>query len=172
MIIVLDANLLLLLIVGMAGRDYISIHRRLRAYTAADFILLTQLLAAAPKIIVTPNTLTETSNLAGQIGEPARSRIYQMFRALVAGDGVEEVYSASKLAVARTEFERLGLTDSCLLNVTTATYLLLTVDLDLYLAAQRRGLKALQLPPRIVMRACLRQSNFAARARQDTQPAS
>src|ERR1700674_3017507 len=68
MIIILDSNLLLLFIVGTASRDYISKHKRLQAYRDVDFTLLTQMLAAAPKIVLTPNTLTEVSNLARQIG--------------------------------------------------------------------------------------------------------
>jgi hypothetical protein len=55
-IIILDAHLLLLLIVGTASRDYIAMHRRLRAYTDSDFTLLTGMLTAAAKIVVTPNT--------------------------------------------------------------------------------------------------------------------
>jgi hypothetical protein len=141
MIIILDAQLLLLLLVGMTSRDYIAVHRRLKAYTDADFTLLTQLLDAASKLVVTPNTLTETSNLAGYIAEPARTRIYQAFRAVVAADGTEERYAESKVAVNRMEFERIGLTDSCLLHIANAPHMLLTADLNLYLAASAQGLQ-------------------------------
>ena len=141
MTIILDAHLLLLLIVGTTSRDYITAHRRLREYTDADFLLLTQMLTAASKIVVTPNTLTEASNLAGYIAEPARTRIYQTFRAIVAADGTEERYTESKVAVTRTEFERIGLTDSCLLQIATAPHMLLTSDLQLYLAALNQGLQ-------------------------------
>jgi hypothetical protein len=140
MIIILDAQLLLLLLVGLTSRDYIAVHKRLQAYTDADFTLLTQLLAAASKLVVTPNTLTETSNLAGYIAEPARTRIYQTFRALVGSDGIEEWYAESKVAVTRNEFYRLGLTDSCLLDIATTPHMLLTADLPLYLAALNLGL--------------------------------
>ena len=139
--IILDAHLLLLLIVGTTSRDYIAAHRRLRAYTAADFTLLTGLLTAAVKIVVTPNTLTETSNLVAYIAEPARTRIYQTFRAIVAADGTEERYAESKIAVNRKEFERIGLTDSCLLQIATVPHLILTADLELYLAASDQGLQ-------------------------------
>lgn len=141
MMIILDAHLLLLLIVGTASRDYITTHRRLKAYTDADFMLLTQILTTASKIIVTPNNVTETSNLAGYIAEPARTRIYQTFRALVAADGTEERYAESKVAVTRAEFARIGLTDSCLLHIGTPPHMLLTADLDLYLAAASQGVQ-------------------------------
>ncbi len=99
------------------------------------------MLAAASKIVVTPNTLTETSNLAAYIAEPARTRIYQTFRAVVSADETEERYAESKVAVNRAEFERIGLTDSCLLDITTAPHMLLTADLELYLAALNQGLQ-------------------------------
>jgi hypothetical protein len=140
--IILDACLLLLLVVGTASRDYITKHRRLQAYTDADFILLTQILSRATKVIVTPNTLTETSNLAGYIAEPARAHIYELLRVLVEAAETEEQYIESKVATARTEFVRLGLTDSALLQLATESHILLTVDLDLYLAALKQGLKA------------------------------
>lgn len=57
--IVLDTNLLVLLIVGIASPTYIAIHKQLRAYSLQDFDLLTRLLETASRIIVTPNTLTE-----------------------------------------------------------------------------------------------------------------
>ena len=98
MIIILDACLLLLLVVGTASLDYIAKHRRLRAYTATDFILLGQMLSRATKVIVTPNTLTETSNLAGYIAEPARTHIYEVLRALVDAAETEEQYVVSKVA--------------------------------------------------------------------------
>jgi len=141
-IIILDACLLLLLVVGTASLDYIAKHRRLRAYTATDFILLGQMLSRATKVIVTPNTLTETSNLAGYIAEPARTHIYEVLRALVEAAETEEQYVVSKVAAAHTEFVRLGLTDSALLQLATESHTLLTVDLDLYLAALKQGLKA------------------------------
>jgi hypothetical protein len=140
--IILDTPLLLLLVVGTASRDYISKHRRLKAYTDADFILLTRILSRATKVIVTPNTLRETSNLAGYIAEPARTHIYELLRALAEAAETEEQYIESKVATARTEFVRLGLTDSALLQLATTSHTLLTVDLDLYLAALKQGLNA------------------------------
>ena len=61
-VIVLDANLLLLLVVGLTSRAYISKHKRLQGYEELDFDLLICLIGSA-NVIVTPNTLTETSNL-------------------------------------------------------------------------------------------------------------
>lgn len=142
MTIILDANLLLLLVVGSADRSFITKHKRLRSYTDEDFDLLRLFLSRASSIIVTPNALTEASNLAGYISDPARTTIYQMFRAIVQTPTCIEFAVESKLAVSRTEFIRLGLTDSVLLHLATDSHTLLTADVDLYLAAIAQGLKA------------------------------
>jgi hypothetical protein len=140
--VIIDANLLLLLAVGIASQDYIGVHRRLRAYRVEDFGLLSDLLARASKVLVTPNILTEASNLAGYIAEPARGRIYLALKTLV-GEAVEERYVESKEAVARDEFIRIGLTDCAILQMPKSSCAVLTADLDLYLAALRAGFQAL-----------------------------
>ena len=137
---VVDANLLLLLVVGTAGEKYISKHKRLAEYTAADYKLLAQTISCVDRIIVTPNTLTETSNLLGYIAEPDRSYLYEVFRLLIGT--AEEKYYASKQSSQRHEFPKLGLTDSALLEAVSDDNPLLTVDLDLYLAALANGGKA------------------------------
>ena len=139
--IVLDANLLVLLIVGIASPTYIGIHKRLRAYSLQDFDLLTRLLETASRIIVTPNTLTEAVNLGRQIKEPARTRILQAFRSVVAD--TTEIYIASVQASRRNEFLRLGLTDAVVLGSAAAQDTIVTADLDLYLEAARQGRKVI-----------------------------
>ena len=138
-VIVLDANLLLLLVVGLTSRAYISKHKRLQGYEELDFDLLICLIGSAD-VIVTPNTLTETSNLVGQIREPARKQIYQRIRQMLTR--LEERYIQSARAAEYKEFPRLGLADAAQLDVTGESHTLLTSDLDLYLAATARGLKA------------------------------
>ena len=135
--IILDANLLILLVVGSASRSYIAKHKRLRAYTEKDFALLVDMLSIAPRIIVTPNTVTETSNLIVQISDPARSHISAAFRALLTA--TDEIYVESKEAAVHTAFPRLGLTDSVLLKLVADQHILLTADFDLYHEAIRRG---------------------------------
>lgn len=138
--LILDTNLLLLLVVGSASKEYISKHKRLRAYSEIDFDLLTELISPAPSILVTPNTLTETSNLIGHIAEPARTKILEVFCDYIRA--ADEHYCESRQAIGRKEFLRLGLTDSVLLHETTNSFILLTADLNLYLAAVNEGYPA------------------------------
>jgi hypothetical protein len=136
---VLDTNLLVLLVVGIASPRYISAHKRLWAYTQGDYLLLTEMLTPASGIIVTPNTLTEAVNLGLQIAEPARGRIAMVIRQLV--QETRETYIESKEASRRPEFLRIGLTDTVVLDASAKTHIIITADLALYLEATRQGQK-------------------------------
>ncbi len=125
----------------MTSREYILRHKRLQAYSEADFDLPTGFVSAAVKVAVTPITLTETSNLVRQIGEPVRACIYEFFRRLVRS--TDEHYIESRDAAERNEFIRLGLTDSILLQPMTDWDVLLTAELGLYLAAANQGLNVI-----------------------------
>ena len=135
--VVLDANLLVLLTVGTASKTYIARHKRLPAYTLRDYDLLLELLSSAKQVIVTPNTVTEASNLVRQIGGPPRAHIAEVFRRFL--HTVQEKYVASQHAAASTAYVRLGIADAALLHNDFAEYVLLTADLDLYLEAARQG---------------------------------
>ena len=135
--IFIDSNLLVLLTVGSVGRDLISRHRRLREYTAEDYDVLRNLIRPVERILVTPNTLTETSNLLSQHGEPERSRFLDRLRFIIHES--EEVVIASSEASDNSDFSRLGLTDAVLLEAVTDETPVLTVDLGLYLAALEKS---------------------------------
>jgi hypothetical protein len=141
LILIIDTNLLVLFIVGITNRNLITKHRRLKAFSLDDFDLLCQLIESSLQILVTPNTLTETSNLLGYIDEPARSQLFETFRKLI--QKTSEVYVDSRIASNTEEFHRLGLTDSGLLEITGKSRTILTTDLDLYISALSRGLLAI-----------------------------
>ena len=125
----LDANILLLLVTGLASPSYIAIHKRLRAYSTKDHVLLQKLLSTASGIVVTPNIVTETSNLARYTGKPVRGDILRVLRALLHETG--EIYIESRVAAGHPAFPRLGLTDAALLQAEFAGHVLLAADLDL-----------------------------------------
>jgi len=132
--IVLDTNLLILLVVGLTNEKYISSHKSLSAFSVEDFRLLRTSLEETKSLIVTPNTLTETSNLLRYIKEPAKSEIHGVFDAFVRKS--REVYVKSNEACLRQEFVRLGLTDNAILEVAKNDVLILSADLDLCIAAE------------------------------------
>ena len=129
----LDTNLLILLIVGGVDTCIIAKHRRLSDYTEDDYVLLLVILEEASRIFVTPNTLTEASNLLAQHGEPERSLLMAGLRYLI--DESEEIVVSSALASAHPEFSRLGLTDVALLEAISLETPLITADMNLYAAA-------------------------------------
>jgi hypothetical protein len=87
--------------------------------------------------------LTETSNLAKRIPDPAaRTQIYATLRDFVGLSTTNECVVLSAIGVQDKDFLRLGLTDVAILELLRNSYTLLTVDLDLYLAALQRGMEA------------------------------
>lgn len=133
----IDANLLVLLVAGSTNRDLITKHRRLREYSEEDYDILLNVIGQVERVYVTPNTLTEASNLLSQHADPERSQMLNMLRYVIHHS--EEVMIESATASSRTEFSRLGLTDSALLEATSEERPLLTVDFSLYHAALQNG---------------------------------
>ena len=80
--ILIDANLLVLFVVGQTGRQLITKHRRLREFSVDDYDRLVGMLRMV-ELVVTPNTLTETSNLLAQHNEPERSRFLDVLRYVI-----------------------------------------------------------------------------------------
>jgi hypothetical protein len=135
----IDSQLLLLYLVGATARTYIARHKRLRAYTEDDFDLLLAQIEGIESLVLTPNTLSETSNLIDHIAEPARGEIYAVLRAVLALPEAVERYVPSSVAARQRALPRLGLTDCALLDLCHEGTPLLTADLPLYLAAVSAG---------------------------------
>lgn len=132
-----DANLLVLLVVGHHDPRLIARHRRTRTFDIEDYQLLRVTLGRFRDVLVTPNTLTEASNLLAQHAEPERSRLLRALRSMI--HNTDEVVVSSKQASHNPAFERLGLTDAGLLEIISPEAPLLTVDLHLYVEALRGG---------------------------------
>ncbi len=125
---------------GATGRELIAKHRRLQGYTEDDYDILVELRGSVAQVFVTPNTLTETSNLLGQHAEPERSRLFDTLRVFIQEN--REVVVASADASNNDAFGWLGLTDAALLEAITTETPLVTVDLDLYLEASRNDARS------------------------------
>ena len=138
--IYIDSSLLVLLVVGRTDKRLISKHRRLDTYQVEDYEHLLNFLRQIDHVLVTPNVLTEASNLLKQHGDPECSKFFRVLRILVAE--WEETVVLSKVATSNCEFVRLGLTDAALLEVVSDSQPLITVDVGLYLAALHKGSEA------------------------------
>lgn len=137
--LLVDTNILLLYIVGSLSLELIRRHRRTDKFTPEDYHLLTRLLSQFGKIVVTPNILTEVSNLLGYTEELAKARLLLGLASLTTT--VEERYLPSSQVAQAAEFSRLGLADSSILLLAQEDLIVLTDDLPLSLALQRRGVE-------------------------------
>ena len=134
----IDANLLVLLVVGSVDRRQVGAHRRARRFTPEDYERLLGMIGALERVLVTPNTLTEASNLLKSRSDRRSDRRF-LDRLRLVIDRSEEVVVASAEAARNAEFPRLGLTDAALLEAVSEERPLITTDLDLYIAALSKG---------------------------------
>ena len=129
--VVIDANLLVLLVVGTVDRRLVGKHRRVRSFEPEEYDLLLDLLQQTPQpAVVTPNTLTEVSNL---LEDRQDRRFLRQLKELI--EVTEEIVVASSTASNSRAYEQLGLSDAVLLEIASAQRPLVTADLDLYNAA-------------------------------------
>lgn len=130
----IDANLLVLFVVGSIDRNLVTRHRRTRRFTPDDFDRLADLIETLRQVFVMPNTLTEASNLLANRNDP---RFLLQLRFLI--ERSDEIVVSSKTAASNRMFGRLGLSDAALLEAVSAERPLVTVDFDLYGAAVAKG---------------------------------
>lgn len=133
----IDSNLLVLLVVGSVDRGQVGKHRRAQSFTPEDYDPLLRMINALKRVLVTPNTLTEASNLLESRDD---RRFLDRLRLVI--EGSEEIVVVSAAAARNTAFPRLGLTDAALLEAVSEERPLITADLDLFLAASSKGRNA------------------------------
>lgn len=135
--ILIDANLLVLFVVGSANRSLIRRHKRTSAFVEKDYDLLCRFIEGFTEVLITPNIVTEASNLLGNAPERTRARLLDQLALLIGR--AREQYVASSQACQQAEFTRLGLADSTILDRAGTVSCVLTDDLDLYLGLSRHG---------------------------------
>ena len=144
--ILIDSELLVLLIVGLHDPGKIAQHANLGgrrdAYAEADFDRLT-LFLSGKDLLVTPNVMSETSNLLRQIGDPGRTDLTVQLRRFA--ERTRERFTPSAVAAERREFDWLGLPDAATLASLDAETVLLTADGPLCAAAHKANLTVIHL---------------------------
>ena len=134
----LDANVLVLLTVGIANVDYIARHKRLYPkYRKDHFDCLLDVIKPEPKLATTTHALTEASNLLRQCREPMRSEIMVALAGVIRSN--DELTPEAIRASEAREFIRLGLTDAAFALLDPDRYIVLSADLDLIVALEIRG---------------------------------
>ncbi|MBZ5622958.1 MAG: hypothetical protein LAQ69_30125 [Acidobacteriia bacterium] len=127
-------------LVGLVNERRIKEFKRTGAFTVEDFRLLSFLIDWFGKIVATPHVLSQVSDLADLPGKELR-QMRQLFKSVV--EQIEEFYETSRVLVADPAFEGHGLTDAAIATVCSQGILVLTADVNLQLALQRRGADAL-----------------------------
>lgn len=105
-----DANLLLLFLIGLCDVDLIPQFKRTRGYTEGDFETLRRLLGRFDRLLTTPNVATEISNLANHLREDWRPIFAIVFKERFAI--MTEHYVPTAVAGAHEFFAEFGLTDA------------------------------------------------------------
>jgi len=139
--LVLDANLLLLLVVGRLDRTLIGQAKRVRQFTGEDFDLLINILSRFQRVLVTPHILTEVSNLLTS----EQAHIREGARTILCGQMplLDERFTSAQSLCQLPAFSRLGITDVAIETEGRNYCLVLTTDLDLYLHLESLGVPAL-----------------------------
>jgi len=138
--LLIDANLLLLLVVGKTSEARIAKFKRTQQYTVEHFRLLRDLVDRFQPVVTTPHVLTEVSNLAA-LQEPELSALRTEFHVIV--QDARELYDETAELVQDPAFRKLGLTDAAIRKVAERPLLVLTDDLPLYHYLRGAGLDAI-----------------------------
>lgn len=139
--VIVDANLLLLLVVCLGGREEIQKwNKRLSAYSVLDFDRLRGLLSDY-SLVLLPHTLTEVSNMIGDVQDYKTNTARNVLQVLIKTS--VEVYQPSANIVVRPEFQWLGLSDTAQLQAAEAeSCALVSADGALIAAALKLGIEA------------------------------
>lgn len=140
--VIVDSNLLILLVIGLYDPLFITRFRNTSQFRFEGFERLGRTLDLFATILVTPNILTEVSNMANQAPERVKSSIFARF-----GETVrlvlQETHLPSREVVVGPHFERFGLTDVGIARLAMSGALVLTIDKPLVAYLQAIGTDAL-----------------------------
>lgn len=134
--VLVDANLLLLYVVGVYDRGQVERFRRTRdRFVAEDFDTLTSVLGRFDKVVTTPHILTEVSNMMGQLSGHVREGSFELFARSVLS--MKESYTPVAALSRNPAFVKFGITDASIRDIASG-YLVLTDDFPLsnYLRSQ------------------------------------
>lgn len=139
--ILIDTNLFLLLVIGSINSRYIQSSGLLQKFDKNDYDLLVGFTSHFRTKLVTPNILTETSNLLEGFNSRTKLEPYKVLNSIV-NDNLVEVTIPSKDATSTKGFLKFGLTDITIEKVHEQLgCLILTDDMELshYLSKKTNG---------------------------------
>jgi hypothetical protein len=139
----IDANSLIILLVGLIEPKLIGRHRRTSIYTEDDFITLTDVIGDFNNLVVLPNVWTEVDNLLNDFSGEYKYPYIKKFTELV--KVTSERHLSSIDGCNSMTFFDLGLTDSLLVELSKQCDMLITCDSSLSDYASANGVNVFDL---------------------------
>ena len=128
-VVTLDCNVLLLFVIGSVGKKHISKFKRTRIFNEDDYDLLRQLTQSS-FIVLSPNVLTEASNLLESYNQDTQPLGLSALQSLI--KKTEEHYHSSSKLVDLNAYKKFGLADASIEALCKNEAIAITVDLPLY----------------------------------------
>jgi hypothetical protein len=126
--VLLDANLLLLFLIGSYERSRIARFKRTAGFSESDFDILAGLMTAFRAMVTTPHVLTEVSNLANSLPEHLKPSWSEHFALQTAS--LTELFEPAVEVMLQESFLAFGLTDAAI-HCASIDTLILTEDFRL-----------------------------------------
>jgi hypothetical protein len=144
---IIDANSLLVLILGLMRPSLIGTHEKTSIYDEEDFTNLLTVIEKFETLVVLPNIWTEVDNLLNRFNRGDKElyvkKIIQTIK------DTSEKYLASSTVDGKFEFYDLGLTDTLILEHGKNCDLLITSDSTLSDYARAYGIKVFDMKQRV-----------------------
>ncbi len=114
--ILIDANSLIVLLIGLMNPSLIKKHKRTSIYTKEDFHTLLEIIGNFENLVVLPNIWTEVDNLLNDFNRSHKYLYLKQITEII--KRTSEEYLKSEIATENhSHFHTLGLTDSLILEL-------------------------------------------------------
>lgn len=137
--IIIDANALVVLLIGSINPKLIESHKRTSIYSEEDFHELLFAVGNIEKLVVLPNVWTEVDNLLNSFSGHYKYQYVRIIFEII--KVTSEKYLNSILGAESNSFYDLGLTDSLILEYAKSCEFLITSDSRLSDYAIANGIK-------------------------------
>ena len=139
--LLIDANLLSVVLIGLLGRGEIERFKRTRSYTDEDALAIDGLVGQFGWVCTTPHVIAEVSNLLDWL-DPSK-RVVALRHLAAFAQSSREIFSLATEIVSTPVYFKLGITDAALcMAASQHPLVLLTADLPLYQYASGLRLEA------------------------------